>query len=118
MVVNNGWSWTPIGVAVLGIGLGVVFVRRQHALSDPLVDLSLLRRPGVARVMWVLFLTALLMGGTSIFWAFYLQSAQGLSPLRAALCLLPSTIAMIAASNLGPWLGRRVRPTRVGVSSP
>ncbi|GAA4260993.1 MFS transporter [Dactylosporangium darangshiense] len=113
MTVNGGWSWPPLVLAVVGAGLGVLFVRRQRALPDPLVDLSLLRQPGVARVMWVLFLTAMLMGGTSLFIAFYLQSARGLSPLRAALCLLPSMLAMIVASNLGPWLGRHVRPSRV-----
>lgn len=113
MIVSSGWSWQPVVAGVVGAGLGAVFVRRQHTLDDPLVDLSLLRRPGAARVMWVLFLTALLMGGTSIFWAFYLQSAQELSPLRAALWLVPSTIAMIVASNLGPWLGRHIPPSRV-----
>jgi DHA2 family multidrug resistance protein-like MFS transporter len=113
MIVSGGWSWPPVLLAAVGIGLGALFVRRQRALDDPLVDVSLLRRPGVARVMGVLFLTALLMGGSSLFIAFYLQSARGLSPLRAALCLLPSMLAMIAASNIGPWLGRRVPPARV-----
>lgn len=117
MIVNSGWSWQPVVAGVAGVGLGTVFARRQHTLDDPLVDLSLLRRPGVASVMWVLFLTALLMGGTSIFSAFYLQSAQGLSPLRAALWLVPSMIAMIVAANLGPWLGRRVPPSRVVLGS-
>jgi DHA2 family multidrug resistance protein-like MFS transporter len=117
MMVNGGWSWPPILAAAIGIGLGAVFVRRQHTLDDPLVDLSLLRRPGVARVLWVLFLTALVMGGTSLFWAFYLQSAQELTPLHAAMWLLPSTIAMIVASNLGPWLGRRIPPPRVVLGS-
>ncbi|MDG6107207.1 MFS transporter [Dactylosporangium aurantiacum] len=117
MLVNDGWSLAALGAGTAGVGLGVLFVRRQLTLEDPLVDLSLLRRPGVARVMWVLFLTALVMGGTSIFSAFYLQSARGLSPLRAALCLLPSMLAMIAAANVGPWLGRRVRPSRVILGS-
>ena len=116
-IVNSGWSWPPAAAAVAGLGLGAAFVRRQHTLADPLVDLSLLRRPGVGRVMWVLFLTALLMGGTSLFTAFYLQSAQGLSPLRAALWLLPSMIAMIVASNLGPWLGRHAPASRVVLGS-
>jgi MFS transporter, DHA2 family, multidrug resistance protein len=113
MVVNSGWSWMPVLAGAAGIALGVAFVRRQRVLDDPLVDLGLLRRPGVARVMWVLFLTALLMGGTSLFAAFYLQSVRGLSPLRAALALVPAMVAMIVASNLGPWLGRRVAPSRV-----
>jgi DHA2 family multidrug resistance protein-like MFS transporter len=117
LVVNSGWSWRPVAAAVLGIGLGAVFVRRQQTLDDPLVDLSLLRRPGVGRVMWVLFLTAMIMGGSSLFTAFYLQSAQGLSPLRAALWLLPSMIAMIAAANLGPFIGRRVAPSKVILGS-
>ncbi|RRS01712.1 MFS transporter [Glycomyces terrestris] len=117
LLVNDGWSWQPAAAAATGLVLGWVFVRRQRALDDPLVDLTLLRRPGVARAMWILFLTALLMGGTSLYWAFYLQDAQGLSPLHAALWLLPSTVAMMAASNLGPWLGQRYAPSRVVLAS-
>ncbi|MEU5870951.1 MFS transporter [Glycomyces sp. NPDC047369] len=117
LLVNGGWSWEPALAAGAGLGLGAVFVRRQRRLDDPLVDLALLRRPGVARVMWVLFLTALLMGGTSLFWSFYLQDVQGFSPLFAALWLLPSTVAMMCASNLGPWLGQRMAPTKVVLCS-
>lgn len=115
--VNGASVWQAIGVGAAGVVLGVLFVRRQHALEHPLVDLSLLRRPGVARAMWVLFLTALLMGGTSIFAAFYLQSALGLSPLTSALWMIPSTIAMIIASNTGPWLGHRYPPRYVVLGS-
>jgi len=112
-IVNNGWTWAPVAAAVVGVALGIVFVRRQDRLEHPLVDLGVLRSPGVARTMWVLLLTALVMGGTSIFVAFYLQSVQGLTPLAAAAWLLPQMIAMIVASNLGPWLGRRVPPARI-----
>jgi DHA2 family multidrug resistance protein-like MFS transporter len=114
-IVNNGWTWGPIVAAVAGATLGVVFVRRQNQLEHPLVDLGLLRRPGVARTMWVLLLTALVMGGTSLFVSFYLQSVQGLSPLVSALWLLPQMIAMIVACNLGPWLGRTLPPARIVV---
>ncbi|MFC9690848.1 MFS transporter [Kribbella sp. NPDC056951] len=111
--VNGTELWKIVGLGIVGLVLGAVFVRRQHTLEHPLVDLSLLRRPGVTRAMWVLFLTALLMGGTSIFASFYLQSAHGLSPLTATLWTIPSIIAMIVASNLGPWLGRRYQPKHV-----
>lgn len=112
-VVGNGFSWQAVATAGAGVALGVVFVRRQNQLDHPLVDLGLLRRPGVARTMWVLLLTAVVMGGTSLFVTFYLQSVQGLTPLASALWLLPQMLSMIVASNLGPWLGRRVAPQRL-----
>lgn len=112
-IVNNGWTWTPVAAAVAGIALGTVFVRRQNRLEHPLVDLGVLRAPGVARSMCVLLLTALVMGGTSLFTSFYLQSVQGLTPLGSAAWLLPSMIAMIVGANLGPWLGHRVPPARI-----
>jgi DHA2 family multidrug resistance protein-like MFS transporter len=111
--VNYGFSWSALGAAGVGVVLGAVFVRRQNRLEHPLVDLGLLRRPGVARTMWVLLLTAVVMGGTSLFVSFYLQSVQGLTPFAAALWLLPQMFAMIVASNLGPWLGRTVAPSRL-----
>lgn len=111
--VNGAQLWQAVGLAAIGIVLGTIFVRRQRTLEHPLVDLTLLRRPTVSRAMIVLFLTALLMGGTSIFAAFYLQSALGFTPLQSALWLIPATIAMIIASNTGPWLGRRIPPMRV-----
>jgi MFS transporter, DHA2 family, multidrug resistance protein len=111
--VNSGVSLPAVAAAGLGVVLGVVFVRRQQRLTHPLVDLGLLRRPGVARTMWVLLLTAVVMGGISLFVTFYLQSVQGLTPLGAALWLLPQMASMMAASNLGPWLGRRVAPARL-----
>ncbi|MFI6601430.1 MFS transporter [Nonomuraea sp. NPDC050536] len=112
-IVNDGWGWMPVAAAGVGLALGVMFVRRQGRLEHPLVDLGLLRRTGVSRTMVVLLLTALVMGGTSMFVAFYLQSAQGLAPLTAALWLLPQMISMIVAANLGPWLGRRLPPARI-----
>jgi MFS transporter, DHA2 family, multidrug resistance protein len=113
LAVGDGWSWRTGVAAIAGLALGWVFVRRQRASADPLVDLSLLRVPGVARAMWVLFLTALLMGGISLFSGFLLQNAGGFSPLQAALWLLPATVAMMVGSNLGPWLGGKVGPGKV-----
>src|SRR4029079_3388155 len=63
-----------------------------------------------------LFLTALLMGGTSLFFNLYLQEVQGLSPLHAAWWMLPQMVSMIAAANLGPWLNRRLPQRTVVVS--
>jgi DHA2 family multidrug resistance protein-like MFS transporter len=116
-IVNNGWSPQVLIVGAMGLTAGVVFVRRQRRLSDPLVDLDLLRSPGVARTLTVLFLTALVMGGTSLFVSFYLQTVQGLSPLRSALWLLPQMGAMIISANVGPRLAQRIDPNRMLLAS-
>ncbi|TDP96515.1 MFS transporter [Labedaea rhizosphaerae] len=110
---NNGFTATATGFAVVGIALGVVFVHRQGKLEHPLVDLGLLRRPGVGRTMVVLLLTALVMGGTSLFVSFYLQSVLGLSPLQSALVLVPQMVSMMIAGNLGPRLAHKFAPAKI-----
>ncbi|MFF0326881.1 MFS transporter [Nonomuraea angiospora] len=97
-----------------GLLLAALFVRRQRRLDNPLLDLGLIRAPRVAEVLAALFLTSLVMGGGSLFFNLYLQDVQGLTPLGAAWWTLPQIVCMIAASNLGPWLNRRL-PQRVVV---
>jgi DHA2 family multidrug resistance protein-like MFS transporter len=115
-VVNTGVD-TPVLVALAaGLVLGTVFLRRQTTLANPLLDLGLLTRPRVRRTLTALFLTAFLMGGTSLFFNLYLQEVQGLSPLQAAWWMLPQMVSMIAAANLGPLLNRRLPQRTVVVS--
>jgi DHA2 family multidrug resistance protein-like MFS transporter len=114
--VNSGFD-TPVWLTLgAGIALGSLFLRRQRTLAHPLLDLSLIARPRVRRTLAALFLTALLMGGTSLFFNLYLQEVQGLSPLGAAWWMLPQMVSMIAAANLGPWLNRRLPQRTVVVS--
>jgi len=114
--VNSGVDGPVAAAAVVGLALGAVFLRRQSRLAHPLLDLDLLARPRVRRTLAALFLTALLMGGTSLFFNLYLQEVQGLSPLDAAWWILPGMVSMIAAANLGPWLNRRLPQRTVVVS--
>ena len=106
--VNDGVGVSVWVALVAGVVAGVAFVRRQLRMDDPLVDVRLLAASRVGRVLAVLFLTALLMGGSSLFFTLYLQDVQGLTPLQAAWWMLPQAIAMIAASNVGPLLNRRL----------
>ena len=114
--VNTGFDSLVVVAAVVGIAVGVVFLRRQTRLADPLLDLELIAHPRVRRTLVALFLTAFLMGGTSLFFNLYLQEVQGLSPLGSAWWILPGMLSMIVAANLGPWLNRRL-PQRVVVVS-
>ncbi|HEY3529262.1 MAG TPA: MFS transporter [Nocardioides sp.] len=114
--VNSGVD-APVAITlVTGLVLGAVFLRRQTTLANPLLDLELLARPRVRRTLAALFLTAMLMGGTSLFFNLYLQEVQGLTPLGAAWWILPEMVSMIAAANLGPWLNRRLPQRTVVVS--
>ncbi len=114
--VNSGFDAQVLAALVVGLVLGTVFIRRQSALAHPLLDLELLTRPRVRRTLSALFLTALLMGGTSLFFNLYLQEVHGLRPLQAAWWMLPSMVSMIAAANLGPLLNRRFSQRIVVVS--
>jgi MFS transporter, DHA2 family, multidrug resistance protein len=114
--VNSGLDDAVVVTAVLGVVLGTAFARRQRRLAHPLVDLALLARPRVRRTLLALFLTAVLMGGISLFFNLYLQEVQGLSALQAAWWLLPQMVAMIGSANLGPWLNRRL-PQRTVVTA-
>jgi DHA2 family multidrug resistance protein-like MFS transporter len=114
--VNTGLDPSVAVAAVVGVVLGTAFLRRQRRLAHPLVDLDLLARPRVRRTLLALFLTAVLMGGISLFFNLYLQEVQGLSALGAAWWMLPGMVAMIASANLGPWLNRRLPQQTVVVS--
>jgi DHA2 family multidrug resistance protein-like MFS transporter len=98
---------------VLGSAIGIVFVRRQRTLADPLIDLSLFRSPAFTASLLVNVLGFFVAFGTFLFIAQYLQLVLGMSPLQAGLWTAPSGLAFIAGSMLAPVLARRMPPTRV-----
>jgi DHA2 family multidrug resistance protein-like MFS transporter len=114
--VNDGADVSAWLALTAGIILGGQFLRRQRRLDNPLLDLDLVRNPAAARTLAALFLTSLIMGGSSLFFNLYLQDVQGLTPLGAAWWTLPQIALMIAASNLGPWLNRRLAHRTIVVS--
>ncbi len=112
-IAQDGLSPMSIGSIVLGIGAGVVFVRRQLRLADPVIDLRLFRIPAFSVSLGVNFLTIFVAVGYFLFVAQYLQLVLGLTPLAAGLCSVPSAIGFIVGSNLAPRIVRRVRPAHV-----
>ncbi|WP_084773187.1 MFS transporter [Nonomuraea candida] len=102
-------------VLVIGLGLGVVFVRRQRRLADPLLDLRLFanRSFTVGAVVITLGLGA--MFGAYYFMAQYLQLVAGLSPFQAGLATIPITLGSVGGIALLPLLTRWFRPARVMV---
>lgn len=95
-VAGHGLSLPPVAVGGAGVLLGVVFVRRQRRLTDPLVDLRLLREPGFAVALTVLTIGSVVLAGSGFLTAQYLQLVLGLSPLAAGLWTLPPLAAGVA----------------------
>ena len=87
--------------------LGVVFVRRQQQLDDPLIDLRLFRVPTFSAALAINLVAFFVIFGMSIFLAQYLQSVLGLSPLAAGLWSVPEALGFVAGSLLTPRLARR-----------
>jgi DHA2 family multidrug resistance protein-like MFS transporter len=93
--------------------VGIVFVRRQFTLADPMLDLRLFRIPAFSASLVVNVLAVFVAIGYFLFVAQYLQLVLGLTPLQAGFWSTPSAVAFIAGSNLAPAIGRRVRPAFV-----
>ncbi|RFS87455.1 MFS transporter [Actinomadura spongiicola] len=110
LLAEHGADGLSLGSIVVGAVFGVVFVKRQTRLADPLLDLRLFRSRAFSASLLVLLFGLGIMGGLYLFIAQYLQLVGGLSPVKAGLWLVPAAVALIVASSLTPALVRRVRP--------
>ncbi|HEV7662538.1 MAG TPA: MFS transporter [Chloroflexota bacterium] len=106
--VQDGLTWLPVLLMVAGIGLGVVFVRRQTTLADPMVDLTLFRNRAFSVGLATNVLNVFVSFGSFILVSQYLQLVLGLSPLQAGLLSLPASLLAIAGPMLSPLLSRRI----------
>jgi DHA2 family multidrug resistance protein-like MFS transporter len=108
-----GGVWLPVLSVLAGLALGVVFVRRQQRLPNPLLDLPLFRVPAFSAAVATYALGIFMVFGVLLFTAQYLQLVLGMSPLRAGLWSVPSGAGLIVGSTLAPLLVRRFRPALV-----
>lgn len=105
-----GLEGGPLASMAIGLVFGVVFVRRQLKLADPMFDLSLFRSVSFCSSLAIMALTAFMMGGVMLFFAQYLQVIKGLSPVEAGLWMIPAAIAMLVGCTVSPLIARRLRP--------
>jgi hypothetical protein len=107
-IAEDGLALLSALAIVTGLAVGVMFVRRQRALADPLIDLRLFRVPAfsVSLATNIIGLFAAL--GAFLFVAQYLQLVLGLSPLQAGLWTAPSSGGLIVGSILAPAIVHRV----------
>jgi DHA2 family multidrug resistance protein-like MFS transporter len=109
-IAQDGVGAVALLAIAAGLAVGVLFVRRQLRLPDPLIDLRLFRLRAFTVSLATYGLAILVLFGGFLFLPQYLQLVLGLSPLVAGLWTLPWALAFVAGSLLTPALTRRVRP--------
>jgi DHA2 family multidrug resistance protein-like MFS transporter len=108
-VAQSGLGPIPAAAVLAGVAIGVAWVRRQQALADPMIDVSLFKIRSFNAALAVNFLAIFVAVGYFLFVAQYLQLVEGLSPLEAGLWSLPSAAGFIVGSQLAPRIVQRIR---------
>lgn len=96
--------------ALLGIGMGWLFVRRQLRAKTPMLDMALFRRGSFSGAILVNLLSVVALVGFLYFVPQHLQLILGLSPMMAGLALVPGMLAVIVAGLSVVPISRRVPP--------
>ena len=87
-----------VGAIVVGVIFGVLFVRRQGTLKEPLINLRPLRVPAFAIGTIVNMLSLIAIFAMNIIVQTYMQSVLGTEPLVASLILFPAILCSCVAS--------------------
>ncbi|CRK59420.1 Transmembrane transport protein [Alloactinosynnema sp. L-07] len=108
-ISRNGPSALAILAVVVGVVFGALFLRRQRALPNPLLDLRLFRDRTFSAAITMTSFSGLL-SGAFLFVYMYLQLVEELPPLKAALWMIPMGLTTLVSLQVAPVLARRFRP--------
>ncbi|WP_328446781.1 MFS transporter [Amycolatopsis sp. NBC_00438] len=106
-LARDGVHPLPVTALVAGIAVGYVFVTRQRTLDEPLLDLRLFAGKAFRTALGGMLLFSMLGGTTMLFVAQFFQLSLHLSPVGAALGLLPGMAASTVSFLAAPVLARR-----------
>ncbi len=106
----DGVNAVAVVAIVVGIGAGLLFVRRQLNRPIPMLDMRLFRNRAFSGAVVVNLLSVVSLVGFLFFVSQHLQLVLGLNPIDASLVLLPGLVTMIVAGLVVVPIARRVRP--------
>ena len=104
----HGFGPAVVVLALVGLGIGVLFVRRQLRLETPMLDMRLFARGTFSGALLVNLLSIVALVGFLFFVAQHLQLIVGLSPMDAGFALVPGMVAMIVSGLAVVPIARRV----------
>jgi MFS transporter, DHA2 family, multidrug resistance protein len=112
-LARSGWALVPVVVLLVGLVIGVGFVRRQRRLADPLLDLGLFAIPALGGALTINLLAGAILGGNGLLMTLHLQLVEGLSPLATALWLLLPSVIVVFGIQVAMQLTKKNRPASV-----
>ncbi|MGW0818719.1 MFS transporter [Streptomyces viridiviolaceus] len=109
----DGLGAVPVAAIAVGLVFGALFVGRQRRSPHALLDISLFRNRGFSGSIMVNLVAIFAMVGFSVFTTQYLELVLGYSALKAALWLIPGTVAVVLVIPVATALVRKVHPAYV-----
>ncbi|GAB3066317.1 MFS transporter [Intrasporangium mesophilum] len=107
-IARGGNTTLALAIAAAGVVMGVLFVRRQRRIDNPLIDLSLFRSRAFSTALAVMLVGGVVMAGVSFLSTQWLQLVAGLDPLGAGLWMLPANVALLLGSSSSATIARRL----------
>ncbi|MEV1018953.1 MFS transporter [Streptomyces sp. NPDC050264] len=97
------WGWSSpqiIGLAVLGVALGVVFVFVEFRAAEPVLPMKLFRVRTFTLAAVISFVIGFAMFGAMTYLPTFLQVVQGVSPTMSGVHMLPMVIGLLLSSTV------------------
>lgn len=108
--MSEGLDWLLLAAVIVALAAGFLFVRRQLASENPMLDVRLFANAVFTSAVTANLLSLMGLAGFLYFGTQVLQLVLGLSPVEAALALVPGLIMSIAAGYLAVPLVARIQP--------
>ena len=110
-----GRGWTDgfvFGAFAAALVLGVLFVRRQLSTRDPLLDVTLFKRPAFSLGSLAISSAFFALFGMIFLMTQYLQLVQGRSAIETGLMMLPLAFGLVIGSGLSHKINLKVGTPR------
>ena len=103
-------------IGVLGVVSLVLLVRRERAITAPVLPVDLLAMPAIGLSALGGMASFIAAGTLMLSLPFRLQEGMGYDPQMTGLFLLPFPLTMLFVAPMAGWLSDRVAPTKLGVT--
>jgi EmrB/QacA subfamily drug resistance transporter len=111
LIRGNAEGWGApliVGCLVAAAVLGTVFVLVERRSAEPMLDLSLFRKPAFAGASIAAFVLSASMFSMFLYLTLYIQNILGYSPLESGLRFLPVTLLSFLVAPISGKLAERL----------